>query len=134
MVAIKGEEIKKAVLRILKDIKENPEFKLNKLYKVASIFLAIGEVVDMPSLKMMADYVVSAPSRFNQLLSYKYQVMGSPLEEKFGKDIDSMLKQFFDAIEKCANLIAKESIDELEILKLLGQLEDMYSKMPSLRE
>ena len=42
MALISGEEIAKILLDIVKEVRENPEFKLECLYNAGAILVAIG--------------------------------------------------------------------------------------------
>ena len=124
-----GEELKQAAVKIINEVRANPEFKIGKLYKVAAIFLAIGEIKKDVSLKVLADYAVSAPNKFRSLLAYRYQIGGTPLEDKFSEVPDN-LNLLLEELEKCACALTEETwVDQ--VLESLDKLEDIFSTMPS---
>ena len=130
MVEITGNELKDTLIRIIEEVRKNPEYKIGKLYKVAAIFLAVGEIKNEPSLLVLSDYIITAPNKFRNLLSFSYQIAGSPLEEKFS-ELSRNLNNFFDELKKCSNALSGE-IETDRIMESLRKLEDLYATLPSI--
>jgi len=135
MVAdIKGEEIGRAVKEIVEKVKNNPVFMLEHLYNVAAIIMTVGLTKNIPSLKVIGNYIFLVPSKYRPLLAYRYQLIGSTeeLEEKVGKQITETLGKVLGIIEEIAKIIAeKEQIKDEDFIKHMGDLETILSGLPA---
>ena len=92
----------------------NPDLCLEYLFNAAVILRAVGLAKNVPSLRLLGDYVITMPSRFRPLLAYRYQLLGAAggLEEKVGKPIESALNELLNILEKVADLLKEKTGSE----------------------
>ncbi len=136
MALISGEEIAKILLDIVKEVRENPEFKLECLYNAGAILVAIGLIKKIYTLRTIGEYILGTPSKLRPLLAYKYQLLGGigELEEKIGRQIDATLNKILEIIEDIANKLKEEQVSDEIFIRNMGELVDIFSKTSTFRE
>jgi len=80
VVIIKGNEISKSLREIVSIVRKNPYFSIESLYNAAAIIMTIGLCKNIPTLKVIGNFILSVPSRFRPLLAYRYQLLGDTEE------------------------------------------------------
>ena len=136
MALISGEEIADTLENIVKEVRDNPEFKLEYLYNAAAVLIAVGLIKKIHTLKVIGNYILSIPSKFRPLLAYKYQLLGAveELEVKIGKQIEEALDETLGIISSIGEKLRQGELSETSFVEYMGKLEDLFSKMPTFKE
>jgi hypothetical protein len=132
MVSITEKEIKESVELLLKEIEDFPEVNIENLFQIGSIFLTIGNCLESPSFKLLADYLFAIPSRLKPLLLYQYQLAGAvgELKDKYSKLIENAKEQISKIIHNCLKVLLVPNIDEREVLKHVEQARKLFNSLP----
>jgi hypothetical protein len=134
MVTITENEIINTVKKLLNEILDFPEAKIDNLFQVASILLAIGLCKNSPSFKLLADHVVVFPSRFKPVLAYSYQLTGvaGELREKYVQLIERGKQQLREAILNALQTISEPMINENHVLQKVDKIRTIYESLPTI--
>ncbi|RLE88851.1 MAG: hypothetical protein DRN04_16850 [Thermoprotei archaeon] len=136
MVNIGGKEIAEALEKIVETVRNNPDFTIDYLYNAAAILMTIGLTKNIPSLKIIGNYILMVPSRYRPILTYRFQLLG--VTEELMKKVDEIaatLDRVLDIIVEIARKIKeRKSISDNDFIKYVGEIEDIFSKLPSFRE
>jgi len=136
MVSITEDEIRTTIKTLLDEILDFPEAKIDNLFQVASIFLAIGLCKKSPSFKLLADHIVVFPDRFKPALAFSYQLTGvaGELREKYVQLIERSKQQLKEAVLNALETISEPTIDESRVLQQVDKIRSIYLSLPRVAE
>lgn len=132
MVTLTGDEIKNTINELLERIMEFPEANIENLFEIASIVLAVGLCKKSTATKLLADHIITVPGKIKPLFTFTYQIAGSfgELSDNYAKLAEDSKKQLQEIIQASANAIAKEPIDEKEVINQIEKLRELLFSIP----
>jgi len=136
MVDLKGLEIAGRLREILHEVRELPEFRLNKLYDLAAILIAIGEVKAIPTLVVIGHDLFLLPERLRSWLLWKAgSYGGTPETEKLCNAVTKIFDDLIGTLERVAECIEKKEIlEDRDFSEALRTIEGTVNALPSTRE
>jgi len=121
---------------MLNEIKELPEFRLNKLYDLAAILIAIREVKAVPTLVVIGHDLFLLPERLRSWLLWKAgSYGGTPETEKLCSAVTKIFEDLIGTLERVAECIEKsEVLEDKDFSEALKTIEGTVNALPSPRE
>jgi len=136
MVNLGGSEIARRLHEILNEVKELPEFRLNKLYDLAAILIAVGEVKAIPTLVVIGHDLFLLPERLRSWLLWKAgSYGGTPEMEKLCNAITKIFEELIETLKRVTECIEKsEVLEDKDFSEALKMIEGTVNALPSPRE
>ncbi|RLG16821.1 hypothetical protein DRN63_03780 [Nanoarchaeota archaeon] len=133
MVVITGDEISNAINELTEEVQELPGLKIDLLYSISAILMAVGEVKNVPTLIAIGKSLFVLPERFRPWLTLKIGLYGGPVEtEELSKSVEKIFGDLVSALKEIAGCLKdKDKLTDNDFSSALKKIDKIINILPT---